>query len=69
MTEVQDRAPAALALVLGHDRGLEFAGALYRGRERFAVTCYERFQVVFDPREEVRVDDRTVLDHLGKPGL
>ena len=68
VAEVQQRAPALLALVLGDDRGLDLAAAANRMRQRCRVEAPQVVDVLLEPGEERRVDDDAVLDDLGEAG-
>ena len=66
--EVQQRAPALLALVLGDDGGLDLAAAPDRVRQRRGVEAPQVVDVRLEPGEERGVDDDAVLDDLGEAG-
>ena len=68
VAEVQQRAPALLALVLGDDRGLDLAAAPDRVRQRGRRRALQVVDVRLEPREERGIDDDAVLDDLGEPG-
>ena len=54
VAEIEDGAQAALALVLAHDVGLDFAGARDRMRQRGRVARQQLVDVLLDPVEERR---------------
>jgi hypothetical protein len=66
VAEVEQRARAGLALVLGDDLRLDLARAADRMGERLGVAREEAFRVRLDPREEFEVEDRAVLHHFGE---
>src|SRR5688572_4268531 len=68
VAEIQQRAPALLTFVLGDDSGLDLAAAPDRVRQCRGVEPREIVDVLFEPREERRIDDDAVLDDLCEPG-
>ena len=68
VAQVQQRAAALLAFVLGDDGGLDLAAAPNRVGQRRGVEAPQVVDVALEPREERGVDDDAVLDDLGEPG-
>ena len=67
MAEVQLRPhPGLLALVPGHDVGLEPATVRDDLAQGGRVAARDRLGAVLQEREEVGVEDHAVLDHLGQ---
>src|SRR5262245_50617539 len=66
--EVEERAPALLALVLDDDRRLDRTRAADRFLERGGVALEELREVRLEPVEELRIGDERGLHDLGKAG-
>jgi hypothetical protein len=67
VAEVEQRAPALLALVGRNDLRLRQARTVDRGLERLGIEREQRLDLLLDPAQELDIAEQPVLDDLGEP--
>ena len=65
VTQIQNSAPAALALIGGHNASLGRAAALNGLGKHFGVAPLKVFSHLVEPAIKPRIADQSVFDHLG----
>ena len=68
MAQVQPGTDAGFAFVLRNDRRLDLAGTLNRIGKGRRISSQQPVEMLFQPGEEGRVVDESVLDHFCQPG-
>ena len=68
MAQIQQGAQAAFAFVGGHDLGLQLAAAADTVRQRLHIQRHQRIDVVFQPDEELAIEDDPVFDDFSQAG-
>ena len=66
MAQIQQGAQAAFAFVGGHDLGLQLAAAADTVGQRLHIQRHQRIDVVFQPDEELAIEDDPVFDDFSQ---